>query len=478
MKNNAFLIIYFIKNGVFTALISIFVVMDLPQFAYRVLELLPFEPTHQQVELVAALADYCSNNTPHDMVFVLNGYAGTGKTSVTGALVKALPLIGMKAVLMAPTGRAAKVLSAHAGHKAWTIHRRIYRYQSAGGDTNVMTGIAENRSANTVFIVDEASMIADDTGTGFNLLEDLIHYVFSGVNCRLILSGDTAQLPPPGSEESPAMSPQVLKSMMLRVRRATITQTVRQGRHSGILYNATLLRRDLQLSPLPAPRLVVNRFDDVEACGGDELQDKLEMSYQAYGITDTLLITRSNRRAVQFNLAIRSTILDYETELVAGEPLMIAKNNYFWTRDIKEIDFIANGDIAIVQKVYGTETRNRLRYADVALLLPDTNAVIDVKILLSSLTSEAPALDPELRQLLNMTATGKDDPYYNALIVKYGYAVTCHKAQGGQWESVFIDMGNIQPEALTTVDFYRWLYTATTRAVKHVTYIAPTVEVQ
>ena len=470
--------------------------MDTLQFAEGIVDSLPFEPTHQQIGLIAALARYCSASTPSDTVFLLNGYAGTGKTSVTGALVKALPLIGMRAVLLAPTGRAAKVLSAHAGHNAWTIHRRIYRHASVAQGLTGVTGIAENRSANTVFIVDEASMIASGDGGGSNLLEDLIHYVFSGINCRLILSGDTAQLPPPGSEESPAMTPDILRSMGLRVTRAVITQTVRQSRHSGILYNATRLRRDMLLDPVPVPKLAVTPFPDVHVTEGEDLQDALDNAYNTYGIGDTLLITRSNRRAVQFNLSIRSVILDYETELVKGEPLMIAKNNYYWTRETKEVDFIANGDIAIVERINGTETRDNIRYADVSLRLPDHGITLDTKIMLSSLTSEAPSLDPDLQRrhldsCLNdpvlfapdtpyqqRLARLKTDPYFNALQVKYAYAVTCHKAQGGQWRSVFVDMGMIQPEALTSLDFYRWLYTATTRAVDSVTYISPTLAIQ
>lgn len=470
--------------------------MDTLQFAESIVESLPFEPTHQQVGLIAALARYCSASTPSDTVFLLNGYAGTGKTSVTGALVKALPLIGMRAVLLAPTGRAAKVLSSHAGHPAWTIHRRIYRHASVAQGMTGITGVAENRSSNTVFIVDEASMIAAEQGGGINLLEDLIHYVFSGINCRLILSGDTAQLPPPGSEESPAMSPDVLRSMGLHVTRAVITKTVRQEKRSGILYNATRLRRDMFTDPRPVPCLAVSPFTDVKATEGEDLQDALEAAYAEWGINDTLLITRSNRRAVQFNLAIRSSILDYETELVKGEPLMIAKNNYFWTRDIREVDFIANGDIAIVENIYGTEIRDLIRYADVALRLPDHGVTLDAKILLSSLTSEAPGLDPDLQRrhaesainnpamftpdtpMPQRLARLRTDPYFNALQVKYAYAVTCHKAQGGQWKSVFVDMGNIQPEALTALDFYRWLYTATTRATKCLTYIAPPLRLQ
>ncbi|MBD5213540.1 MAG: AAA family ATPase [Bacteroidales bacterium] len=449
------------------------------------------EPTRQQLTLAAALARFCSPQTPSDSVFILNGYAGTGKTTMIGALVKALPGVGLKAVLLAPTGRAAKVLSAHAGHPASTIHRRIYRHAAPGsaGHTAGLyrIGIAENRSSNTIFIVDEASMIADDPEG--SLLADLIHYVFTGTNCRLILSGDTAQLPPPGSDFSPAMEPETFRRMRLHVMRATMTATVRQTSTSGILYNATLLRRNIQQTPIPPPRLRQRPFADVRAISYEDLPDSLSSAYSEDGTAGTLLITRSNSRAVKFNLAIRSQILDYETELVAGEPLMIAKNNYFWTRSVKGIDFIANGDTAIVERVYGTEVRGLVRFADVALRFPDHDITIDTKILLSALTCEAPALTRELADDLLHAVTEyppgsrtpgpvpvvdmRNDPYYNALQVKYAYAVTCHKAQGGQWRSVFVDMANLQPDALTSLDFYRWLYTATTRAVDTLTYIAP-----
>lgn len=464
--------------------------MDTLEFAQEIMNQLPFEPNNQQIELIAALARYCSPSTPSDTVFILNGYAGTGKTSVTGALVKALGAIHMKAVLLAPTGRAAKVLASHADHPAWTIHKRIYRHTPEFLGAGGFAGIAENKSANTVFIVDEASMIATTSDPSApNILEDLLHYVFSGVNCRLIFIGDTAQLPPPGSDFSPAMESTTFRQMGLHATRATITKTVRQSSHSGILYNATRLRRNMLLEPIPAPEIVDRPFGDVHIVDGPDLQDALETAYSLYGVPETLLITRSNRRAVQFNLAVRSTILDYETELVRGEQLMIAKNNYYWSREVKGLDFIANGDIATVEAIYGTETRGRIRYADVSLRLPDHDVTFDAKIMLSSLTSEAPALDPELQQQhlqdrLNdpdLFPYGapmdqrymrlKTDPWFNALQVKYAYAVTCHKAQGGQWQSVFIDAGGVQPDALHTLDFYRWLYTATTRATRDLNYI-------
>lgn len=469
--------------------------MDTLAFASAILDNLPFEPSRQQLELAAALARYCAPDTPSDTVFLLNGYAGTGKTSLTGALVKALPSIGLKAVLLAPTGRAAKVLASHAGHPAYTIHRRIYRHALVAGAGGGFLGVAENRSADTVFIVDEASMIADgsDGPAARNLLEDLIHYVFSGINCRLILSGDTAQLPPPGLQHSPAMNPDCLRAFGLKVRRAVMTQTVRQTRTSGILYNATLLRRNMALDPIPVPRLAVTPFADVRALEGEELRDALSAAYSTYGVRSTLLITRSNSRAVNFNLAIRSDILDYETELMRGEILMIARNNYFWTRGVKGVDFIANGDSAIVEEIYGTETRGDIRYADVALRFPDYDIAIDTKIILSSLYCPAPAMDiamqeRHLRSVFadctrypDITPFGQNipalrtDPYYNALQVKYAYSVTCHKAQGGQWDAVFIDMGNINNDALTSLEFNRWLYTATTRATQSLTLISPGV---
>lgn len=468
--------------------------METIEFASRIMDALPFEPTSQQIELIAALARFCSPAGPSDSVFLLNGYAGTGKTSVTGALVRSLRDIGMKAVLLAPTGRAAKVFASLSGHPASTIHRRIYRQPGLSGLSTAVS-VAENRSVNTLFIVDEASMIGHDSGAT-SLLEDLIHYVYTGTGCRLLLLGDTAQLPPPGCSESPAMNPDVLRSFGLRVTRAVMTQTVRQSARSGMLYNATWLRRHMSAEALPDPVITASPFADTSIVAPEDLQDAIDKTYAHYGIAETLLITRSNRRAVQFNQAIRTAILEYETELTAGEPLMVAKNNYYWTQDVKGLDFIANGDILTVRKVYGTEKRGNLRFADVAVSMPDSDTVFDVKIILSALTSESPSLDAAQQQeLLDMSVNDPDryaadtppdarmrglktDPYFNALQVKYAYAVTCHKAQGGQWSSVFVDMGMIQPEALRTIEFYRWLYTATTRATRAISYVSPAITVK
>ena len=466
--------------------------MDVLGFARLVLTSLPYEPTSQQVDIIGALARFCSASTPSDSVFLLNGYAGTGKTSLCSALVKALNSVGIGTVLLAPTGRAAKVFSAFSGHPAYTIHRRIY---SVGG--NAMSAersirVAENRSVNTVFIVDEASMIGADTSSG-NLLEHLIHYVYSGVNCRLILIGDTAQLPPVGCESSPAMSVSVLKQVGLRVTRATLTATVRQASHSGILYNATWLRRAMRADTLPDPRLLASPFHDVEVVTGDDLEESLSGVYGNDGVTETIMITRSNMRATQFNLAIRSRILGCEEELCRDDLLLVAKNNYFWSREVKGLDFIANGDVAIVEKMYGSETRYNFRFADVRLRFPDRDITVECKVMLDTLFSEEASVkrqqmielyeaiiaDPSdaEKSAATRAANALKNQYFNALQVKYGYAVTCHKAQGGQWKNVYVDLGYIPPEAIG-MEFYRWLYTAVTRASQRLYLVNPSVTVE
>lgn len=465
--------------------------MDIIQFAQLVLDNLPYEPTSQQVELIAALSRFCSARTPSDSVFLLNGYAGTGKTSLCAALVKSLNMAGIGTVLLAPTGRAAKVFSRFAGHPAYTIHRRIYSVGGNGITSPRDIRPAANRSVNTIFIVDEASMIGADSGAG-NLLEHLIHYVYSGVNCKLILLGDTAQLPPVGCEESPAMSAKTLHAEGLRVTRAILTATVRQASDSGILYNATWLRKAMRKEPLPVPRLTATPFDDVHVTDGEELEDSLNAAYSADGVGETILVTRSNMRATRFNLAIRARILGYEEELCRDDRLLIGKNNYYWTREVKGVDFIANGDAAVVEKVIGTETRYGFRFADVMLRLPDRDLSIECKILLDTLVNDAATLsrkdmtelyerivadgDPSL-SAATRAAEAMKSPYFNALQVKYGYAVTCHKAQGGQWRNVYVDLGYIPPESIG-MEFYRWLYTAITRATSHLYLVNPSIDVK
>lgn len=472
--------------------------MTIKEFAERIYHNLPYAPNEQQIQLIAALARFCSPQHNGYSVFLLNGYAGTGKTSLTGALVRALREAEVPVVLLAPTGRAAKVFGRFAKYPASTIHRRIYR-GTEGGILSYAGEVADNTLRNAVFIVDEASMIGNDSvaqtdGDHRSLLDDLIQYVYSSEGCRMVLLGDTAQLPPVGCSQSPAMNVDVLKSYGLRVTRAVMTEVARQDSQSGILFNATRLRKAMRINPLPMPKLFIDRFSDVVSVAGEELEDELSRCYNEEGITETLLVTRSNKRATQFNLAIRSRILYREEELCRDELLLVAKNNYLWSARIKGLDFVANGDTAIVEAIYGTEEKYGFRFADVNLRLPDRDMSFDCKILLDTLFSDSAALEPErFAALYNAALADEDiftpttpmrtrmrmlrsDPYVNALQVKYGYAVTCHKAQGGQWQNVFVDVGYIPPEAYTTLDFYRWLYTATTRAMTRLAFINPDKE--
>ncbi len=517
--------------------------MDVLGFGELMLEELPFEPTDQQIQLTAALARFCSAKTPSDSVFILNGYAGTGKTSVMGALVRSLHRVGIHTILLASTGRAAKVLSSFTGFPAHTIHRQIYTsgsFKSDGSPT--MAKINHNPHINTIFIVDEASMIGEGNDGGMNLLQDLVMYVYTGQNCKLILLGDTAQLPPVGSSESPAMSAKAFKEMGLRVTRATITRTVRQKRRSGILYNATWLRRAMQQPELPEPQLTVSKFDDVDVVIPEEMEDELGKSFSEFGEDQTIVITRSNRRAVDFNLTIRKLIFDREEILAKGDRLLISKNNYYWTNRHRKLAaeeaargdrpsiqigcmppldppsgrihrsegekpesdaqpvppgrvpyFLANGEVAVVEEIVSTETRDMIVFADVILWLPDSNCHLSAKIVLDSLTADTAGLPREKTEAIGRRTLMDADrvyaspsyqrealrecPYFNALQVKYAYAVTCHKAQGGQWDSVFVDMGYIPPEAYLSLDFYRWLYTSVTRATKRLWFLNPTCRI-
>ncbi len=421
-----------------------------------------------------------------DPVFILAGYAGTGKSSMVGAMVRAILALRQPVVLLAPTGRAAKVLSLFAGANAYTIHRFIYRLSPTEGLT-----LGSNSLQNALFVVDEASMIGEDN----SLLSDLVHYVYSGTGCRMLLLGDTAQLPPVGLTESPAMSPQVLRGFGLKVTRAQLTATVRQQASSGVLYNATWLRRAMEHDPLPAPQLTVTPFSDVKVLESEDLEDALNTAYRAdEGERDSILITRSNRRATAYNLEIRNRILGREEMITRGELLMVAKNNYHWTKEIPQIPFIANGDIATVEQIYDSELRYGLLFADAKIHLTYRDITIDCKLMLDTLTSDTAAMPPEriaqLQQdVLSANSLGgalsataqrqilRSDPYFNALQVKYAYAVTCHKAQGGQWTNVFVDMAGIAPDAMG-MDFYRWLYTAITRTTERLYLISPTVTIK
>ncbi len=464
-------------------------------FAVDLLSNLPYRPNDQQMQVALALARFCGSQAYEgaDRVFVLNGYAGTGKTSLTGALVKSLRSLNIETVLLAPTGRAAKVFGAYAGTPASTIHRRIYRHVLPGSTASAMPGPRENTSKNAVFIVDEASMIGADDERGSNLLGDLVHYVYTGENCRMILLGDTAQLPPVGQELSPAMDPEVLRSYGLKVTRTTLTEVARQDAGSGILHNATRLRRALAAEPTPLVRLSAD-FNDINVVDGADLPDTLDNIYRRDGIEETIVITRSNLSATEFNRGIRSVVLDREEELVRGDLMIAAKNNYFWTRKVKGLDFVANGEILELVAVHSTEVRYGMRFADVTFTLPDRHDVeFDAKIVLGCLTGTAAALDREATNRLyegiyndptlhapealpqERLAALRLSPYWNALQMKYAYAVTCHKAQGGQWSNVFVDLSYIPPEQVGN-EFYRWLYTAVTRSRSHLYLINPPEE--
>lgn len=444
-----------------------------------------YKPTGEQEITIESFVNFLFSPKT-DAIFLLKGYAGTGKTTLISALVKTLDQLKQKCVLLAPTGRAAKVFSHYAGHPAYTIHRKIYRQRTFSNELDNFVMNA-NLHQHTLFIVDEASMIANEGlsggmfGTG-RLLDDLIHYVYAGQGCRLMLIGDTAQLPPVGEEESPALSASMLEGYGLEVTEHCLTQVVRQEQDSGILYNATSLRQYIaEEEYFSLPRIKADGFPDIRIISGGELIDTINECYDKAGMDETMIICRSNKRANLYNKGIRNTILYREDELNTGDLLMVAKNNYYWGADCKEMDFIANGDIAVVRRVRRTHEMYGFRFADVTLCFPDYNDLeLDVKILLDTLHSDAPALTREESNRLFQAVQEdygditvkrermkkiKEDTWYNALQVKYAYAVTCHKAQGGQWQRVFVDQGYMTEEMLTP-DYYRWLYTAFTRATE------------
>lgn len=456
----------------------------------------PHPLTPEQEKVVQRWADFLTSPRT-DEAFLLTGYAGTGKTSLVGALVQTLRQLGMQVVLLAPTGRAAKVFALHAQAPAYTIHRRIYRQRTFSPQMDNFEQ-SPNPARSTLFLVDEASMMANEGLTGGyfgsgRLLDDLVHYVYAGRGCRLLLVGDEAQLPPVGEELSPALNPDALAGYGLEVTHCTLTQVVRQASASGILWNATALRTLIQRDEVfEAPRLKVQGFKDVCVVTGGDLIESLEQSYHRCGTDQTIVVTRSNRRAVLYNNGIRARILDCEEELQGGDPVLVAKNNYYWPGKNQgqapeggepAMPFIANGDVAQVRRIRNERSFYGFRFADATLRFPDyADAELDVTVLLDTLQAEAPALTREQQERLFDSICGdypeitnrrelyqrvKNDPYYNALQLKYAYAVTCHKAQGGQWQHVYIDQGPITPEMLTP-DYFRWLYTALTRATERV----------
>ena len=444
---------------------------------------LPFNPTVCQEKLIDVLSDYITSDEP-DKIMLIKGYAGTGKTTMVFSLTQSLTSLKIRSILLAPTGRAAKVMSEYCKMPALTIHKKIYR-QKSSSDGMGKFGLDKNLYKNTYFIVDEASMISNELsensvfGSG-RLLEDLLEYVYSGKNCRLILVGDTAQLPPVKLNISPALEAASLEYYGFSVNEVELKEVVRQAKDSGILFNATKIRNRIGsfndnsgFFPID-----INSFDDVERISGEELIETISSAYDKYGLFETTIVTRSNKRANLFNKGIRGSILYKENEVEKGDLLMVVKNNYFWVDDEMKLDFIANGDIAEIVTIYGYEELYGFRFANVSLGFIDyENLEIDCKIFLETLSIESASFPYEQnRQLFDLISEDyadvknkrerwkkvKDNPYFNALQVKFAYAVTCHKAQGGQWKAVFVDHGFLNEDMLDT-EYYRWMYTAFTR---------------
>ena len=457
-----------------------------------------FTPTEGQNTVLFHLAAFLLSEKKNP-TYLLQGYAGTGKTTLVTTLVRTLPLLGMRYQLMAPTGRAAKVLSGYTGKTASTIHRKIYRFQQYA-DGSLRMNRSENKAKSTLFIVDEYSMIPDDFTNGRSLLDDLINYVFSGENCRLLLIGDNAQLPPVGLENSPANDINVLKnSFSLTVASYELTEVMRQEEESGILWNATELRKALMaltpLAPLTplTPLFNINGFPDVHRIEPQEFEELLWQGFNGKNNNEAVIICRSNNRANMYNQAIRARILQEEGEISTGDKLMVVKNNYFWTDEDQKISFIANGDMIELMRINNIEEMYGFHFADVEIRLTDyqDEPNISVKILLETLTSDSPALTQEESERFYraveedfMDIPNKRDrykamrqnPYFNALQVKFGYALTCHKTQGGQWPTVFIDapyINNVETQNFVSLQIsdLRWFYTAVTRAQKQLYFV-------
>ena len=455
--------------------------MLIDEFKYRIREAMGMMPTAEQEHAIDVFSLFMTDRDDH-VVMILRGSAGTGKTTLAGAIVRAMNVLKQKIILLAPTGRAAKVFALNAGHSAYTIHRRIYRQKSAGDISAFNLNFNNNRD--TLFMIDEASMIANQGygesafGSGC-LLDDLMQFVYNGQNCRMVLVGDKAQLPPVGEDESPALMSDVLRAYGMKVYECDLNQVLRQSEDSGVLWNATRIRTLIDDWVLPKIRF--QGFADIVRVPGDELIESLATSYSRVGMDETMVITRSNKRANIYNQGIRNMVLDREDELCRGDQLMIVKNNYYWTEQSKEISFLANGDIAVVQRVRNVQELFGFRFADVTMTLPDYDSYeLTATVILDSLTTESPALSREQQeQLYNAVMEDyadiplkadrikqlKKDKYFNALQIKFAYAVTCHKAQGGQWAHVYIDQGYMTDDMLTP-DYIHWLYTAFTRATE------------
>lgn len=469
--------------------------MIIDELKYKILQQFGFPPTQEQAHALEVFAEFLTDRDPH-AVMILRGSAGTGKTTLSGAIVRTLKEIRQKVMLLAPTGRAAKVFSLNSGSPAYTIHRRIYREKSFSG-VEGQFNLNDNLYTDTLFMVDEASMIANmglggmSFGSGC-LLDDLVHFVYQGRNDRLLLIGDKAQLPPVGEEESPALHAAILEGYGLKVYECDLNEVLRQSEESGILYNATMIRQMITHDDITQlPKIHFAGYSDIKPMPGAELIEALADSYHHVGLDDTIVVTRSNKRANIFNQGIRNMVLDREEELSQGDILMIVKNNYYWMEEERKSNnklqsneipaFLANGDRAKVLKVRRRIDLYGFRFATLLLQFPDYgNYELEATVLLDTLTSEAPALTHEQQEQLfhqieedyqniplkadRMKAI-RQDQFFNALQVKFAYAVTCHKAQGGQWAHVYVDQGYMTDDMLNP-DYIHWLYTAFTRATE------------
>lgn len=456
---------------------------------------LPFELTEAQREVIKRLSTFIFQHQDRE-AYILRGYAGTGKTTIISAIIRLLNKLERDVVLLAPTGRAAKVLSQHAGYPAFTIHKEIYRQREVA-DINASFDLDINKHKNAIFVIDEASMIANDNsgqsmfGSG-QLLDDLITYVYSSPGCKMILVGDNAQLPPVGEDESPALTPSRLKAMGLNAGGFQLATVMRQASESGILANATHIRQNIShQNTYDIPTIDFSHYQDVCRLPGNEIIESLQTDYDTYGTEDVVVITRSNKQAVQYNIGIRNMIFGREEPLVVGDIIMVVRNNYYWTemlaaelkrngnREQMPVNFFANGDIAIITHISNRYEFYDLHFCDVTLQFPDYDYFeMDVRILLDALTSENPSLTKEqsdklyygvmedyaeIKSKKERLRKLRLDPNYNAVQVKYAYAVTCHKAQGGQWRNVYVDQGWLPTDGVDR-SYYRWLYTAITRA--------------
>ena len=443
-------------------------------------------PTEDQSGALKEIASYiCDNN--NDVIFLMTGYAGTGKTSVISSIVKTLDLLRMRSVLLAPTGRAAKVLSSYAGKQSFTIHKKIYRQKSLKDGVGSFS-LDRNLHRNTFFIVDEASMISNNAsdsslfGSG-KLLDDLIEYVYSGTDCKLILVGDKAQLPPVSSVLSPALDPADLGEYGFGIVSCELRQVVRQSETSGVLMNATRIRLQIAENDMTHPSIDCSNYDDIIRLSGEDLVDEISSAYGMSGMEGTIIIVNSNKQANRYNQGIRNRVFFREEEISAGDLVMVVKNNYFiLDEEENSTGFIANGDIAEVKRIRRYEERYGFRFAEMILYFPDYDLEVESKVMLDVLHLDSPALPAEKNRELFQNVMAdyqnirtrkkqyeavRNDPYFNALQIKFSYAVTCHKAQGGQWERVFIDQGMFNRNEIT-LDYLRWFYTALTRSTDRV----------